>query len=93
MGQDSHPEPGVSYAAYPTAEYRAQSRLEAVQSPARFLGVEVRAAAALLDDKTAYAAEIRSRQAATAAASNRLLVAMTGDVAAAERALRRAWRP
>ena len=91
MNENPRPEPGVSYAGG-SPEFRAQSRLEAAQSLASWLGVELRAAAVLLEDETALAAEIRSHQSITATASNRLLAAM-GDTAAAERVTRRAWRP
>ena len=86
------PEPGVSYAAAPTDEYRAASRLEAARGLAAWLGVTETRATALLEDETALVAEIRSHEAVSAEASNRLLAGM-GDPLAAGRVLRRAYRP
>jgi hypothetical protein len=62
MSQPPRPEPGVSYAAFPAAEFAEARSLEAAGSLAKFLGVTPGRALSLLEDPAAYAAEIRSRQ-------------------------------
>ena len=62
MSTPPRPEPGVSYAAFPTAEFAEARSLEACQSLAKFLGVTPARALSLLEDSGAYVAEIRARQ-------------------------------
>jgi hypothetical protein len=55
------PEPGVSYGAFPTGEYRAARSLEAVRSLAKAWGITEARSADLLADPAAYVVEWRSR--------------------------------
>lgn len=61
------PEPGVEYAAFPTAEYAAARNWEACESLGKFLGRPAIEARSLLASGTA-GPEIRSRRADPAVA-------------------------
>jgi hypothetical protein len=69
---DQRPEAGVSYAAYPTDEYRVHCRLEAVKSLAKSWGITETRAAGCLADPAEYAAEFRLRPVSVREARRRL---------------------
>jgi hypothetical protein len=78
MSRPPRPEPGVEYAAFPTAEFAAARSLEAVASLAKSWGVTEERAADLLDNPGAYAAECRSRRPVRARDALRQLVERNG---------------
>jgi hypothetical protein len=73
VSRPPRPEPGIEYAAFPTAEFAAARSLEAVASLAKSWGVTEERAADLLDNPGAYAAECRSRSRLTAREARRQL--------------------
>ena len=74
MGQDSHLEPGVCYAAFPTVEHAEARAYEAIASLSRALAVTPLEAQQMLANGTA-GVEIRARRRLTGRGAMRQLVA------------------
>ena len=54
------PERGVEYGGFPTPEFAVARSLEAAASLGKFLGIETRTAADLLEDTPALVVELRA---------------------------------